>query len=105
MKKILICACILTALSISSDVLAGPVISRPPVNIPASESSSGIVALATDAETIAGTDTGKAITPADLRAVILDDMADAALSGSPVILGIKDKDGNIYYFKAYPTKN
>lgn len=60
--------------------------------------------ISTDDETVAGTATDHLVTPANIRAVISDDMADATLSGAPVIFSIKDKDGNAYYFKAYPTK-
>ncbi len=101
MKKISLVAIIL--LCLANTASAGPHVSS--VNAgEATTAASGIVELATDAEAIAGTDAVRALTPANLRAVILDDMADAILSGTPVILGIKDKDGNIYYFKAYPTK-
>ena len=67
-------------------------------------STAGRVELATDTETVTGTATDRALTPANLRAVISDDSADATLSGTPVIFTIKDKDGNAYYIKAYPTK-
>ena len=70
----------------------------------ATTDAAGKVELSTDAEAIAGTATDKAITPANIRAVISDDMVDAALSGTPVIFAIKDTDGNAFYFKAYPTK-
>lgn len=40
------------------------------LNAPASATASGIVELATDAESKAGTDTARAITPAALRAVL-----------------------------------
>ena len=105
MKKLISYAVIFACLMISLPCFGGPVISRPPVNIQASEASGGIIELATDAEAIAGADTTRGLTPANLRSVILDDMADATLSGAPSVLGIKDKDGNIYYFKGYPTKN
>jgi hypothetical protein len=91
MKKI-IYPILLACLMFSLPCYAGPVI-----NVPAA-------GLAADADAIAGTDTTKSLTAANLRAVVLDDVADAALSGTPVILGIKDKDGNTYYFKGYPTK-
>lgn len=58
---------------------------------------------ATDAQTIAGTDTINIMTPANLRAVVLDDAADETLSGTPVTLSSKDKDGNTYKWKGYPT--
>ncbi len=73
-------------------------------NRAASSSAPGIVELATDAETITGLATDRAVTPANLRAVVIDAAPDAALSGTPVILSIKAKDGSVYYFKAYPTK-
>jgi len=105
MKKITFGVVLFVTLTIAWPSFGGPLISRQPINIPASESSIGIVKLATDAGSIAGTDTASCLTPANLRSVILDDMADATLSGAPVVLGIKDKDGNTNYFKAYPTKN
>lgn len=40
------------------------------LNAPASAAASGIVELATDAEAKTGTDTGRALTPANLRAVL-----------------------------------
>ena len=70
----------------------------------ATTDAAGKVELATDAETVTGSATDKATTPANIRAVISDDMVDAALSGTPVIFAVKDTDGNAFYFKAYPTK-
>jgi len=69
----------------------------------ASESATGVVELSTDAEAVAGTSTSVVITPANLRAVVPDDAADQTLSGTPVILSMKDKDGNLYKWKGYPT--
>jgi len=71
----------------------------------ATEFLKGAVILAAPAEVIDGTDTGKAVTAAGLRSVVVDDAVDAALSGTPVILGIVDKGNNTYYFKGYPTKS
>ena len=61
------------------------------------------ITLSTDAQAVAGTSTTVAITPANLRAVVPDDAADQTLSGVPVILSVKDKDGNLYKWKGYPT--
>jgi hypothetical protein len=47
----------------------------------ASESASGVVELATSAETLTGTDTGRAVTPAGLQAKL-----DALLDGAPTAL-------------------
>ena len=58
---------------------------------------------ATDAQTIAGVDMINIITPANLRSVVLDDAVDETLSGTPVTLSVKDKGGNIYKWKGYPT--
>ena len=70
----------------------------------ASESGSGLVELATDAETISGTAVNLATTPANVEAKVGGAAVDATLSGTPKIFRIKDSSGASYYFKAYPTK-
>lgn len=35
---------------------------------------------------------------------VTNSVADATLSGTPIILTIKDASGTPYYFKAYPVK-
>jgi hypothetical protein len=75
------------------------------VEVPAaSATEKGIVELATPDEAVAGLDASLAVTPADLRVVVPEKAADSTLSGAPVVLSIKDVDGNVYYFKGYPTK-
>lgn len=82
----------------------------------ASATQTGLIRHCSNADALAGTDTACAMTADDVTkrldattgpgiTITTAISADAALSGTPVIITIYDKDtGTPYYFKAYPTK-